>query len=256
MIWRRKANTSTSRSAPTAAILGIRLRGRHTELSEIYDQYYTLGFTGVTRIWSHERIDLSRYRQSEVLISFELVSDLDTKYLGAGIDDVRISAIDFHEDFESPDEGWDAEGWIFTDNRLPNNTWLQVVQDTGDQLHVSRALLTGNGELKVDLLPGVSQAIVAVSPVTQQTGIPTEYELEAYLLNASDEVMVVSRECTVTATDPLNFRSAPNGAKVGLLRKGTTVDALDRQGDWFQIDYRGALGWVHGDYVTQAGKCP
>ena len=232
------------------------LRGRHTELSGIYDEYYTLGYTGATRFWRHERIDLSRYRQSKVLISFELVSNVDTNYRGAGIDDVRIRAIDFHEDFESPDDAWIAEGWIRTDNRLPNNTWLQVVQDTGDQLHVSRERFTGAGELTVDLLPGVSQALIAVSPVTPQTALPTEYTLEASLLDAAGNVMVVSRACSLTTTDPLNFRAAPGGNKIGLLLKGTVVDGLDRDGDWFQVDHNGALGWVHGDYVTQAGKCP
>ena len=232
------------------------LHGRYSRRSNIYRRFYDYGYTDDPRYWRREEIDLSGFAPGEILLSFELVSEIDTSYRGVAIDDIRIDAIDFYEDFEAPDAAWDADGWIFTDNRLPNNTWLQVVQDSGGQLHVSRALVTGNGELTVDLLPGVSQALVAVSPVTPQTGLPTEYELEAYLLNAAGEVMLVSRECTLTTTDPLNFRAAPNGNKIGLLPKATAVDALDRRGDWFQVDYRGTLGWVHGDFVIQAGNCP
>ncbi len=232
------------------------LRGKYTRQPDVYSEYYRHGYTGDPRYWRRETIDLSGFAPGEILLGFELLSNHDTSYRGVAIDEIRIDAIDFHEDFESPDAGWNADGWIFTDNRLPNNTWLQVAQDTGDRLRVSRELVSGSGELTVDLLPGVSQALVAISPVTPQTGLPTEYQLEASLLNAAGDVLQISRECTVTTTDPLNFRAAPNGNKIGLLPKGTAVDALDRQGDWFQVDYHGSLGWVHGDYVTEAGNCP
>lgn len=232
------------------------LRGKYSRRSNVYGQYYTYGYTDDPRYWRREEIDLSGFAPGEVLLRFELLSEFDTSYRGVAIDEIRIRAIDFYEDFESPDDAWVAEGWIYTDNRLPNNTWLQVVQDTGDHLHISRTLVTGAGELSVDLLPGVSQALVAVSPVVPQTGLPTEYELEAYLLNAAGDVLRVSRECSVTTTTALNFRAAPKGNKIGLLLNRTTVDALGREGDWLQVDHNGVVGWVHGDYVTQAGNCP
>ncbi len=232
------------------------LRGNHMQWSEIYDDYYRYGYTGGVTFWRHERIDLSDYAPGDVLISFEIMSDYSTSYGGLAIDDLRIRSIDYHEGFESPDESWIADGWIFTDNRLPNNTWLQVVQETRDGLHLSRILATGNGELSVDLLPGVSNALVAVSPVVPVTSLPTEYELEAYLMNDAGEIMTITRECSVTTTHPLNFRARPNGNKIGLIPEGRTVDALDREGDWFQVDYNGAVGWVHRDYVTEAGNCP
>ena len=103
----------------------------------------------------------------------------------------------------------------------PTIPGLQVVQDTGSGLHLSRKLVAGNGGMTVDLLPGVSQALVAVSPVVPLTSLPTEYELEFYLTNAAGEVLVITRECTVTTTVALNFRAAPKGAKIGLLPEGT-----------------------------------
>ena len=232
------------------------LRGRYTELSNIYGRLYTFGYTGASGTWRTERIDLSQFAPGEALIRFEIISAHATSYSGVALDDLHIRSIQHAEYFDSFDDGWSADGWIITDNRLPNNTWLQVAQDTGDQLHVSRERFTGDGELVVDLLPGVSQALIAVSPVTPQIGLPTEYTLEASLLDAAGNVMVVRRECSLTTTDPLNFRAAPGGNKIGLLLKGTVVDGLDRDGDWFQVDNNGVVGWVHGDYVTQAGRCP
>ncbi len=232
------------------------LHGNYTQSSEVLDDYYAFGYTGSLRTWRNERIDLSRYAPGEVLISFELVSEIGTSYGGMAIDSIHMRTVNYNEYFDSFDDGWIADGWIITDNRLPNNTWLQVVQDTGDKLHISRELVAGDGELTVELLPGVSNVLVAVSPVVPQTSLPTAYVLEANLLNAADEVLHISRECTLTTTDALNFRDAPSGNKIGLLLKGTAVDALGRQGDWFQVNRRGAVGWVHGDYVTHAGNCP
>ena len=232
------------------------LSGTHTQSSRVYEDYYDQGFTGGTGNWLPERINLSAYAPGRILLRFEVMSNIATTYSGMAIDDMRIDAIGFRDDFESADDAWDAKGWMLTDNRLPNNTWLQAVQKNRDGLHLSRSLVTGKGDLTVDILPGVSQVLVAVSPVVPQTSLPTDYELEFYLMNAAGEIMVVTRECTVTTTDVLNFRAAPNGSKIGLIPQGTPVDALDRQGDWFMVDYGGRHGWIHADYVHTAGNCP
>ena len=232
------------------------LRGRSATSSTAYNDHYQDGYTGRSRYWRAEQINLSKYAPGNILLRFELMSDFATKYRGVAIDNLRIDTIGFHDSFESPDDSWIAEGWIRTDNRLPNNTWLQVAQETRDGIEVSRSLISGSGDLSVDILPGVSQVLVAVSPVVPQTSLPTEYELELNLMNAAGEIMAVSRECTVTTTHVLNFRATPNGAKIGLVPKAAALDAFDREGDWFKVEYAGRQGWIHGDYVHTAGNCP
>ena len=232
------------------------LRGIYMKTSELYDDYYPAGYTRSTANWLPERITISHYAPGQILLRFEVNSSYATEHGGMAIDDLRIDAIDFRDSFETHDESWVAEGWVRTDNRLPNNTWLQAVQDTGNSLDVSRALVTGSGELSVDILPGVSQVLVAVSPVVPYTSLPTDYELELSLINAAGEIMAVSRECTVTTTHALNFRATPNGNKIGLVPEGAALDALDKQGDWFKVEHIGRQGWIHGDYVHRAGNCP
>ena len=231
------------------------LSGIFMQLSELHPDFYPRGYTGSTANWLPESISLSAFTPGRILLRFEVVSSHGTTYGGIALDDVQIRAIDYQDGFESPDDAWDADGWIRTDNRLPNNTWLQVVQDTRAGLQVSRTLVSGNGDLTVDLLPGVSQVLVAVSPVVPQTSLQTDYELELYLMNAAGEIMVVTRDCTVTTTDVLNFRAAPNGNKIGLVPQGAALDALDHQGDWFMVEYGGQTGWIHADYVHTAGNC-
>ncbi len=213
-------------------------------------------YTGSSGGWLDERIGLTAYTGRRILLRFEMITRGITTYQGMAIDDLRIEAIDLYDGFEAPDGAWIAEGWIRTDNRLPNNTWLQVVQETEEGLETTRSLMAGPGDMRVDLLPAADRALIAISPVVPRTARETEYTLEVSLLDADGNEMLIKRDCQLTTTAALNFRAAPNGNKIGLLLDGTAVDALDRQGDWFQVDHEGVVGWVHGDYVTQAGKCP
>ena len=231
------------------------LRTTMTITPAIYKDYFQHGYYGRSRYWLRDRVNLSKYAPGQVMIRFEVVSNYATKYRGIALDELRIETIGFHDSFEESDDAWIAEGWIRTDNRLPNNTWLQVVQETGDGYEVSRALVSGSGDLTVDVLPGVSQALIAISPVVPGTSFPTEYELEAYLVDAEGGFMTVTRECKLTTTAGLNFRDAPDGNKIGLLPQGTAVWALDSSGDWYNVEYDGLNGWIHGGYVTQEGNC-
>ncbi|MDE2635462.1 MAG: immune inhibitor A, partial [Chloroflexota bacterium] len=232
------------------------LPGKHTLDDKIAGVFYDDGYTGRSGGWLDERISLSRYAGKEILLRFETLSDNLTSYKGMAIDDLRIETIDFHDGFESANSGWIEEGWIRTDNRLPNNTWLQVIQETEADLEVTRSLMTGSGELAVDLLPDVDRVVVAISPVVLQTALETEYALEVNLLDADGNEIVIEFNCQLTTTAGLNFRDAPNGTKIGLVQQGAALWALDRSGDWFQVDYESQRGWIHGDYVTRTGNCP
>lgn len=60
---------------------------------------------------------------------------------------------------------------------------------------------------------------------------------------------------TVTATS-LNVRKGPDTsyASLGGLPNGTVVLVKKRSGSWAMIDYNGADGWIHGDYIKFIGK--
>ncbi len=231
------------------------LGGEHTT-TEHRDQAVSERYTFSSEGWLDESISLDAYAGGEVLLRFETISPtFGSDFRGMAIDDLRIDAIDFRDGFESADDAWIAEGWIRTDNRLPNRTWLQVVQETESGPAVSRSLVTGPGELTVDLQPGVERALVAISPVVPQTGFQTDYSLEVKHLDADGALITVNRDCKLTTTTGLNFRDAPNGDKIGLLPQGTAVWALDSREGWFNVEYDGLNGWIHGGYVTTEGNC-
>ena len=113
------------------------LSGIFMQPSEVYEEFYPRGYTGRTGNWLPESINLSAYAPGQVLLRFEVLSTYATKYRGLAIDDLRIRTIDYQEGFESPDDSWLMDGWIRSDNRLPNNAWLQAAQESGDSLHVT-----------------------------------------------------------------------------------------------------------------------
>ena len=170
------------------------LSGRYTKESRVYSDFYSEGYTGRSGRWLLDRIDLSDYAPGPVLIRFEMMSYFATSYHGMAIDDLSINAIGYHDGFETPDDTWHEAGWIPTDNRLPNNTWLQVVQETGEGLHLDRMLMTGPGDLTVDLLPSANRVVIAISPVVPQTALETKYSLEVNLIDADGNAIVVSRD--------------------------------------------------------------
>ncbi|MCY4466663.1 MAG: SH3 domain-containing protein [Chloroflexi bacterium] len=91
---------------------------------------------------------------SKALLRFGLMTDGHTLDRGFAIDDLRIDGLDIHDGFEAPDDAWVAEGWLRTDNRLPQNTWLQVVQETDSGSHLDRYLVTGTQQVDIDAPSG------------------------------------------------------------------------------------------------------
>jgi uncharacterized protein YgiM (DUF1202 family) len=54
----------------------------------------------------------------------------------------------------------------------------------------------------------------------------------------------------------LNVRTGPgtNFDRIGLLYSGDTVSITGETNGWYQIDYRGQVGYVSGDYISVAGS--
>lgn len=84
-------------------------------------------YSGRTRAWVEESVDLSAYAGQEVLLRFEYVTDLILSYAGLALDDIAIQAIGFADDAETLDAGWTAEGFVRTTAVLPQTWHLQLV---------------------------------------------------------------------------------------------------------------------------------
>ena len=55
---------------------------------------------------------------------------------------------------------------------------------------------------------------------------------------------------TATASSPVNVRSTPHGAKVGVLYRGEQVEVVKCAGGWCLISHPGPDGWVSQDFLA------
>lgn len=76
--------------------------------------------------WIQESVDLTPYAGRKVLLRFETVNDLAVHLPGFALDDVEIPEIGFTDDAET-DTGWTAEGWVRTNNFVPQNFIVQMI---------------------------------------------------------------------------------------------------------------------------------
>lgn len=154
------------------------LDGTTSRTTNPYNRAYGEGYTGQSFGWVQESISLDAYGGQEVLIRFEVVTDAASIRHGMAIDDLRIDAIGYSDSFETESSLWNEQGWIRTDNRLPQRTWVQAVQQVGNDLTVLRWLVESDGVYTIDLVEDVEQVLIAISPIAPQTMVDTSYTLE------------------------------------------------------------------------------
>jgi hypothetical protein len=158
------------------------LETSHTTTENPHDAAYGAGYNGVSGngtvpVWIDETVSLDAYAGQSLLLHFEMITDDGVNQPGMAIDDVEIPEIDYFSDFETDDGGWEAAGWLLTDNRLPQEMWVQVAQGNSADAAVTRWRSQGNGTWRLDLAQGTEQATLAISAFAPVTTIPMPYTL-------------------------------------------------------------------------------
>ena len=69
---------------------------------------------------------------------------------------------------------------------------------------------------------------------------------------ATGAVFAAAEKTGIITEDAVNFRDGPDITYkiLNQFSKGTKVSVVTSEGDWFQVSYNDATGWVHGNYVT------
>ncbi len=157
------------------------LHPEHASDDDRLGNAYGPGYTGNSRGWIAERVDLSEYAGGEVLVRFEYITDSAIHADGFVIDDISLPEIGFFDDAEE-DRGWTASGFARIENRLPQRFAVQVIVDRGDENFdaFDVALDSGNrGRTSIEGLGTEIQSVVlVVSPVTLGTHQPTSYTVK------------------------------------------------------------------------------
>lgn len=156
------------------------LEGDHSTGDNPVGNSYGHGYTGSSNGWLQERIDLSQFAGSRVLIRFEYITDAAVYENGLVIDDIAVPEIDFLDDAES-DEEWNALGFERIDNVVPVNYVVLVIERKRDGTDTVRRMEIdqhGRGDIGVKGLGDeVWNAVVVVSPLARNTHQLSQFTL-------------------------------------------------------------------------------
>jgi hypothetical protein len=128
------------------------------------------GLSGKGLEWIQESVDLSEYAGEEVLIRFEYVTDAAVHGEGFMLDDVSIPELEYFEDFESGDGGWEGAGFVRVTNLLPQTFKLALIT-FGSEIKVEYLTLNADNALNIqlDLGRNVDEVVLVVVGTTRYT---------------------------------------------------------------------------------------
>ena len=98
------------------------------------------GYTGKSREWLTERIDLNAYAGSEIQVRFQYVTDDALNDIGLCLREIALP----EAGISAGDRGWQAQGFIQTDNRVQQDYIVQIIQK-GEENRVTTLPLTADG---------------------------------------------------------------------------------------------------------------
>lgn len=132
--------------------------------------------------WQLYIADLTPFAGKRVLVRFEYVTDDAINRHGFLLDDVSIPELNYFENFEAGNGGWQAEGWVRVDNVLPQRYLVQAVLLGAEGHQVERMFLDDHRQGKLRVLnfgDWVRQVVLVVSGTTPGTSVPARYGYEA-----------------------------------------------------------------------------
>ena len=136
---------------------------------------YGPGYTGDSGGWLSESVDLSPFAGREaVLLRFHYVTDDAINGAGVCFREISVTEAGLH----AASDGWEAEGFILTDNRVRQDFIVQVIQVGEENLVTTLVLDESNtGEMAIAVPQDWDRLVVAVAPLAPKTREGTSYTL-------------------------------------------------------------------------------
>lgn len=136
---------------------------------------YGCGYTGDSEGYIDEIVDLSHFAGEKVTLRFDYVTDAAIIGEGLLVDDMKIPQIGYASDFESDAGGWQAQGFVRIDNRLPQ-TFRVTIIEKGRNPSVRHVDLNEIGGATITIDHQVNQNVtVVVSGTTRFTRQKASY---------------------------------------------------------------------------------
>jgi hypothetical protein len=126
-------------------------------------------YAGKSDGWVDDEVDLSRYAGQVIQVRFEYVTNNTIADQGFLLDDIRVPELAWVDDVETPDAGWQADGFLRT-GQLVEQGWSLTVIRQGAAPEVQRIpVAAGRANLKIEAPDeGVIILVSAMAPFTLQ----------------------------------------------------------------------------------------
>jgi hypothetical protein len=147
------------------------------------DQNLGDGFSGRSgggkdAAWIEETADLGKYAGQKILVRFAMQNDLAVNNFGFAVDDLSIAEINWKDDAEAVDSTWTSQGFVLTQNHVPQVWFVRAVEQLTDGTIVVHDLDITNGTGKIDLnFDKFKRLVVFVIGQTRYTTIPGSYQV-------------------------------------------------------------------------------
>ena len=146
------------------------LQGNYSSAADPVGNAFGPGYTGISRRWLEDSVDLTSYRGMDVLLRFEYVTDDAIHGTGLCLDDISITGASL--DAAGTGSGsWEANGFVRTPYTVPQQYLLTVIE-IGPEPVVRRIPLNEEASAIVEINGsdgGFSNTVVVVSAVQEQT---------------------------------------------------------------------------------------
>jgi hypothetical protein len=158
------------------------LPGRQTTTKNTTGNAFGPGYTGKSGggsvpQWISEQIDLSQFAGKQTLLRFEYVTDGEVNKEGFMLDNIAIPELNYSDNVESGDGGWQAAGWVRSDNLITQHWLVQLVASDGKTVKLVRMPVNadGKGQLKLANAENYDHIMLIISALAPVTTEPASY---------------------------------------------------------------------------------
>jgi hypothetical protein len=140
---------------------------------------YGCGYTGKSKGWQEEIIDLSQFAGQKVTLQFDYVTDTAVNEIGFFLDDIRLDAVGYFTDLEQDDGGWKGEGFVRIMNALPQTYSISLIK-IGNGTEVNHLTLNELNSVQIDVAIGgdIEKVVMVISGTTPYTRLKAEYHID------------------------------------------------------------------------------
>jgi hypothetical protein len=144
---------------------------------------YGCGYSGQSNGWKQETVDLSQFSNQKIWLRFEYITDQAVTGKGFIVDDISIPALNYQEDFESGDGGWQAAGFVRIQNVVPQTFRLALIthSTSGTRVEILPVDATESVDVPVEIgSNGVEDVVLVVTATTRITLEEAPYQFSIH----------------------------------------------------------------------------